>query len=51
MEYDTHDVHSIDSASYPNSLMLHDCITYDINMTPLWWMGVAKSRYQFISSS
>ena len=24
---------------------------YDINMTLLWWMDVAKSRYQFISSS
>ena len=51
---DTHDGNSIlgvDSASYPISLMLHDCITYDINMTLLWWMGVAKSRYQFISSS
>ena len=32
-------------------LMLHGCITYDINMTLLWWMDVAKSRYQFISSS
>ena len=54
MEYDTHDENSIfgvDSASYPITLMLHDCITHDINMTLLWWMGVAKSRYQFISSS
>ena len=54
MKCDTHDGNSIfgvDSASYPISLMLHDCITYDINMTLLWWMGVAKSRYQFISSS
>ena len=32
-------------------LMLHDCITYGINMTILWWMGVAKSRYQIISFS
>ena len=51
---DSHDWNSlfgIDYASYPISLMLHDCITYDINMTLLWWMGVAKSRYQFISSS
>ena len=29
--------------------MLHDCITYDINMT-LGWMGVVESRYQFSSS-
>ena len=51
---DTHDGNSIfgvHSASYPISLMLHGCITYDINMTLLWWMDVAKSRYQFISSS
>ena len=51
---DTHNgnwIFGIDSASYPISLMLHDCITYDINMTHLWWMGVAKSRYQFITSS
>ena len=51
MKCDTHDGNSIfvvDSASYPISLMLHDCITYDINMTLLWWMGVAKSIYQFI---
>ena len=32
-------------------LMFHDCITYGINMTILWWMGVAKSRYQIISFS
>ena len=29
--------------------MLNECITYDVNMTLLWWMSVAKSRYQFIS--
>ena len=54
MKYDTHDGNSIfrvDSTPYPISLMLHDYITYDINMTLLWWMGIAKSRYQFISSS
>ena len=54
MKCDTHDGNSIfgvDSASYPISLMLHDCITYDINMTLLWWMGVAKGRCQFSSSS
>ena len=51
---DTHNENSIfgvDSSSYPISLMLHDCITYDINIIILWWMGVAKSRYQFISSA
>ena len=31
--------------------MLHDYITCDINMTLLWWMGVAKGIYQFIGSS
>ena len=31
--------------------MLRDCMTYDMNMTLLWWMDVAKGRYQFISSS
>ena len=31
--------------------LLHECITYDINMSLLWWMDVAKGRYQFISSS
>ena len=31
--------------------MLHDYITYDIDMALLWWMAIAKSRYQFISSS
>ena len=54
MKCDTHDGNSIfgvDSASYRISLMLHDCIAYDINMTLLWWMSVAKSRYQFIVSS
>ena len=56
MKYDTHNGNSIfgiDSASYPISLtlMLLDCITSGINMTLPWWMGVAKSRYQFISSS
>ena len=38
-------------ASYPIAFMSHDWITYDINMTLMWWMGVAKSRYQFISST
>ena len=54
MKCDTHDGNSIfgvDSVSYPISLMLLDCIKSGINMTLLWWMGVAKSRYQFISSS
>ena len=41
----------VDFASYPIAFMPHDCITYDINMTLLWWMGVANSRYQYISSS
>ena len=51
---DTHDENSIfgvDSASYPISLLLHDWITYEINMTLLWWMDVSKIRYRFISSS
>ena len=54
MKCDTHDGNSIfgvSSTSYPISLMLHVCIAYDINMTLLWWIGVAKSRYQFIGSS
>ena len=53
-KYDTarykNSIFGVDSTSYPIALMLHDCITYDINMTLLWWMGLAKSRYQFISS-
>ena len=49
--HDGNSIFGVDSASYPISLMLHDCIRYDINMTLLWWMGIAKSRYQFISSS
>ena len=48
--HDGNTIFGVDSTSYPISLMLHDCIAYDINMTLLWWMGVAKSRYQFISS-
>ena len=32
-------------------LMLHDCITYGISMTGLWWMGVVKIRYQLSSTS
>ena len=54
MKCDTHDRNSIfgvDLASYPVSLMLHDCIRYDIDMVLLWSVGVAKSRHQFISSS
>ena len=43
--------YSVDFSLYPISLMLHHCITYDINMTLLWWMSVAKSSYQFFSSS
>ena len=31
-------------------LILHDCITFDINVTLLWWIGVVKSSYQFSSS-
>ena len=27
-------------------LMLSDCITCDINITLLWWIGVLKTRYQ-----
>ena len=30
---------------------IYFCTTHDINMTVLWWMDVAKSRYQIISSS
>ena len=29
--------------------MLNECITYYVNMTLLWRMSFAKSRYQFIS--
>ena len=42
-------IFGVDFASYPTAIMLHDCIRYD--MTLQWWMGVVKSRYQFISSS
>ena len=51
---DTHyenSIFGVDSSSYPISLKLHDCIKYDINIILMWWMGVAKSRYQFISSA
>ena len=48
--HDKNSIFDVESASYPISLMLHDCITYDINMTLLWWIDFAKSRYQFISS-
>ena len=40
--HDKNSIFDVDSSSYPISLMLHDCITYDINMTLLWWMDVAK---------
>ena len=43
-------IFGVDVASYPIGFMLSDCITYDIDMILLWWMGVAKSRYQFNSS-
>ena len=43
-------IFGVDFASYPIGFMLSDCITYDIDMILLWWMGVAKSRYQFNSS-
>ena len=49
--HDENSIFGVDSASYPVAFMLHDCITCDIHMTLLWWMSVAKSRYQFINSS
>ena len=51
IRHDENSIFGIDFTSYPIAFMLHDCITHDINMTLLWWMGVSKSRYQFISSS
>ena len=50
IRHDENMIFGVDSDSYPIGLMLLDCITYDINLTLPWWMGVAKSRYQFISS-
>ena len=44
-------IFGVDFALYLTTFMLHDCIVYYIHMTVLCWMGVAKSRYQFISSS
>ena len=32
----------VSSASYSIAHLSYDCITYDINMTLMWWMGVAK---------
>ena len=43
--YDGNSIFGVGSVSYPISLMLHECITYGINMTLLWWMGVSKSWY------
>ena len=51
IQHDENSIFGVDFASFPIAFMLHDCITYDINMTLLWWMGVSKSRYQIISSS
>ena len=48
--HDKNSIFGVDFTSYPIAFMLHDCIMYDIDMALQWSMGVAKSRYQFISS-
>ena len=40
--HDENSIFDVDLASYPISLMLRDCITYDINMTLLWLKDVTK---------
>ena len=51
IRHDENSFFVIDLASYLIAIMLHDCIPYNINIILLWWMGVAKIRYQFINSS
>ena len=51
IRHDENSFFVIDLASYLIAIVLHDCIPYNINMILLWWMGVAKVRYQFINSS